>query len=96
VKDQAINYTVMLGAFIEMDEDNQFCRETGKPCVSDQYCEHDDADKFHVWLRRDYLNAGLSKADSHPAYNADFTTLVGARVYARALAEQFEAEIDEY
>jgi len=97
-----ILYTVMHHAFVNLDEDNNPCSETGKPCVSQEHTnEQESRSGVAVWLRRDYTGSDVDENDGQPfdedeTWAADFTSDEASMLYAEALASKFDAEIEDY
>lgn len=99
---EPVEYTVMLHGFINLDCNNDPCRHSGLIMFSQEHWDYDldGADGWNVWLRRDYPMRGTDTPqepfDSHPDYDADFASVDAAMMYAEALAERFDCEIDAY
>ena len=86
---ERVEYTVMLHGFVDLDSGD---------------VEHMDSDDpecagFNVWLRRDYPDRGpdaFFTFDAAPHIDMDFVTIGEARTYANAVANAFDAPLDEY
>lgn len=94
--------TVMLHGFINLDVDGNLSRDSAQMTVSQEHADYDGEglDGWNVWVRRDY-------SEDHPdhekepftsidGYEADFSSLEPAFLYADALAEKLKTEVDAY
>lgn len=87
-----LKYTsIELHGFINLDEDNNPCRETGKPKVSQEHEDHDSAlcDGWNVWVRADYpfypKDGSPEPFTSIDPLDRDFETFDEAHAYGEAL-----------
>jgi hypothetical protein len=87
-----IIYTsIELHGFVNLDEDNNLCRETGKPMLGQEHEDHDspNCDGWNVWVRADYPNyprdGSPEPFTSIDALDRDFGTFEEAFAYGEAL-----------
>ena len=92
--------TVMLHGFQNLDANNALARDTGLPVASQEHIEHDGegVDGWNVWLRVDWADPAPhgEPFSSVEEFDADFNSLEAAYLYADALADHHETEVDAY
>jgi len=85
--------TVMMHGFHRLDENNELCRDTGKPVVSEEHTD-DTPDAWNVWARLDFASG--EPFDSDPIHDRDFANYYEALSFAETIAAALDCELDEY